>query len=70
MEYKNKKLKEFEEYIKFKKVAIIGIGVSNLPLIDYFYEKKSYVTIFDSKPLEKDILEKIEKYNMKHSSRK
>ena len=70
MKYENKKLKEFEEYIKFKKVAIIGIGVSNLPLIDYFYEKKSYVTVFDSKQLEEDILEKLKKYNIKYSCRK
>ena len=39
MKYTNQKLQEFEEYIKFRKVAIIGLGVSNLPLIDYLYEK-------------------------------
>ena len=64
MEYENKKLIEFEKFIKGKKVAIIGVGVSNLPLIDYFYEKRADVTIFDSKSLEQNILEKIEKYKM------
>lgn len=49
MEYKNEKLIEFEKYIYGKNVAIIGLGVSNLPLIDYFYEKKSNVTIFDGR---------------------
>lgn len=70
MEYENKKLIEFEKFIKGKKVAIIGVGVSNLPLIDYFYEKRADVTIFDSKSLEQNILEKIEKYKMKYFCRR
>ena len=37
----NQKLEEFNTYIKFRKVAIIGLGVSNLPLLDNMYEKKS-----------------------------
>ena len=37
MNFVNKKLDEFENYIRGKKVAIIGLGVSNIPLIDYFY---------------------------------
>ena len=37
--YKNEKLDEFNEYIKFRKIAIIGLGVSNLPLLDYLYQK-------------------------------
>ena len=49
MEFKNEKLIEFENYIINKKVAIIGLGVSNLPLIDYFYNKKSIVTIFEGR---------------------
>ena len=70
MEYENKKLIEFEKFIKGKKVAIIGVGVSNLPLIDYFYEKRADVTIFDSKSLEQNILEKIEKYKMQYFCRR
>ena len=38
MSFKNEKLMEFEEYIKYRKVAIIGLGVSNLPLLDYMYD--------------------------------
>ena len=34
MKFVNKKLEEFNNYIKGKKVAIIGLGVSNIPLID------------------------------------
>ena len=35
MDFINERLVEFENYIKGRKVAIIGLGVSNLPLIDY-----------------------------------
>ena len=67
MEFKNEKLIEFENYIINKKVAIIGLGVSNLPLIDYFYNKKSNVTIFEGREIDKipkDVLDKIEKYKI------
>ena len=66
MEFKDKKLEEFEKNIKNKKVAVIGVGVSNIPLIDYLYEKQAIVTIFDNKEAEKipkEISEKIKKYN-------
>ena len=52
MEYKNEKLKEFEEYIRFRKVAIIGLGVSNLPLIEYMYKKQARVTVFDDREID------------------
>lgn len=67
MKYQNEKLIEFENYIKNRKVAIIGLGVSNLPLLDYFYNKKSIVTIFDGRELEKipkDVADKIKRYKM------
>ena len=70
MEYQNEKLLEFEEYIKNRKVAIIGLGVSNLPLIDYFHEKKSNVTVFDSREIgeiPKDIIDKVTNYAMEMS---
>ena len=35
MEYQNKKLEEFNNFLNNRKVAIIGLGVSNLPLLDY-----------------------------------
>lgn len=70
MEYENEKLKEFEKYIIGKRVAIIGLGVSNLPLIDYFHEKKSNVTVFDEREIgeiPKDILDKVTDYAMEMS---
>ena len=66
MSFFNSKLEEFNKYIKGKKVAIIGLGVSNLPLLDYLYAKEAKVTIFDNKEKDKissEILNKIENYN-------
>ena len=65
MGFKNDKLNEFEEYIKFRKVAIIGLGVSNLPLLDYMFDKKAKVSVFDEreeKQIPKDIMDKIKNY--------
>ena len=63
----NKKLEKFENEIKGKKIAVIGIGVSNIPLIDYLYEKKAEATIFDDREkLNDEIMQKIKKYNFKY----
>lgn len=65
MEYINEKLNEFNDYIRFRKVAIIGLGVSNLPLMEYLYEKKANVTVFDERDIDsisKDIMGKITTY--------
>ena len=70
MSYKNIKLEEFEKYIYNKKVAIIGIGVSNKPLLDYFYKLGAKVTVFDNKKLEQidlEIREKLIKYSFEFS---
>lgn len=63
MSYKNKKLEEFNEYIRFRKVAVIGLGVSNLPLLEYLYNKKAEVTVFDERTLEEIPEETINKIN-------
>ncbi|MCI8636308.1 MAG: UDP-N-acetylmuramoyl-L-alanine--D-glutamate ligase [Clostridia bacterium] len=68
MEFKNDKLNEFEEYIKFRKVAIIGLGVSNLPLLDYMFDKRAKVSIFDEreeKQISKEVIDKIKNYGFK-----
>ena len=70
MAYINEKLEEFNNYIQFRKVAVIGLGVSNIPLLDYLYEKKANVTVFDDRNIEKiskDIVDKITNYNFKFS---
>ena len=65
MEYKNRKLENFEENLKNQKVAVIGIGVSNIPLIDYLNEKQAKVTVFDDREEEKidtNIINKVNEY--------
>ena len=70
MSYENEKLKEFNEYIRFRKVAIIGLGVSNLPLLDYLYEKKAQVTVFDDRTIDEipnNVMDKITTYGFEFS---
>ena len=67
MNFVNTKLENFNNSIKNKKVAIIGLGVSNEPLIDYLYNLKASITVFDKREedkIDKNILKKIEKYNI------
>ena len=69
MEYKNKKLEEFERKLKTEKVAIIGLGVSNSPLIDYLHDKQADVTVFDDRETEKldeNIFKKVKEYGFKY----
>ena len=65
MSYKNERLIEFNRFLNGKKVAIIGLGVSNLPLLEYMYDKKANGTIFDEKDEEKanqEALTKVKEY--------
>ncbi len=65
----NKKLEEFEIYLKEKKVAIIGLGVSNLPLLEYMNKLGAKVTVFDNRNVEqipKEHFEKLVSYNMEY----
>lgn len=67
MSYKNERLEEFNNYLKNRKVAIIGLGVSNIPLLDYMNEKEARVTVFDDRTIDKipiEALEKIRKYEI------
>ena len=57
----NKKLNEFNDRLKKSKVAIIGVGVSNLPLLDYLFDLGCDVTIFSDSKIEFDL----SKYNFK-----
>ena len=61
----NKKLEEFEKHIERKKVAIIGLGVSNIPLLKYMYERMARVTVFDNREMDeipKDYLAEVMEY--------
>lgn len=69
MEFKNQKLETFEKNLKSQKVAVIGLGVSNIPLIDYLYEKKANVTVFDDREEEKldeDVIHKVKQYGFRY----
>lgn len=48
-----KDFKDFKEFIKDKNVAVVGIGVSNIPLINFLVELKARVSAFDKKTEEK-----------------
>ena len=70
MDFENEKLKEFNDYIRFRKVAVIGLGVSNLPLLDYLYDKKAQVTVFDERTIDEidsNIITKINTYEFELS---
>ena len=46
MSFKNSKLEEFNDFLDGKRVAIIGLGVSNVPLIEYMHEVRSRNSCF------------------------
>ena len=63
----NEKLTEFNNYIRNRKVALLGIGISNISLIDYLYKHNANVTLFDKREeneIDKTIIEKIKDYGM------
>ena len=70
MSYINTKLEEFNKGLKDKKVAIIGLGVSNLPLLDYMKKLQANVTVFDNKTedkMDKNVLQKLKENNINKS---
>jgi UDP-N-acetylmuramoylalanine--D-glutamate ligase len=65
----NDNIKNFKDNIKNKKVAVLGIGVSNTPLIKYLYSMGAEITAFDradEKKLE-PVLSEFEGLNLKFS---
>lgn len=70
MNFVNSKLEEFNNSLKNKKVAVIGLGVSNKPLIEYLYNLGANITVFDNKDeekIDKKILEQVKKYEINQS---
>ena len=69
MEFKNEKLERFENNLPKQRIAVIGLGVSNIPLIDYLYRKHADVSVFDDREEEKidnEIINKIKDYRFKY----
>ena len=60
---------DFKNYIKNKKVAVVGIGVSNIPLIKFLVSLEAKVTGFDSKTKEElgSIVEEFEEIGVTFS---
>ena len=70
MSFVNSKLEEFNNYLDGKRVAVIGLGVSNIPLIEYLHEVGSETVVFDSKELDEidtELMNKIIYYDMEYS---
>lgn len=70
MSYINEKLNEFNNYLRNRKVAVIGLGVSNIPLIDYLRKYHAKVTVFDKRTIDeidKSIMDKVVEYGMEFS---
>lgn len=70
MSFVNTKLEEFNNYLDGKKVAVIGLGVSNIPLIEYLHEVGAETTVFDKKELDEidtELMNKIICYDMEYS---
>lgn len=62
----NKKLEEFNNKLKNSNIAIVGLGVSNIPLLDYLYDMGCNVTVFNEKELDNNLIEKLNYYNCKY----
>jgi len=56
----NKKLEEFNNKLKTSNIAIIGLGVSNVPLLYYLHDLGCNVTVFNTKKLDEELILKIE----------
>ena len=53
MPYTNQKLIEYKQFLKGKTATVIGIGISNIPLIDFLLENGVKVTARDMKSRQK-----------------
>ena len=70
MSFVNAKLEEFNNYLDGRRVAIIGLGVSNIPLIEYMHEVGAETVIFDQRDIDhipSEIMSKIIYYDMDYS---
>ena len=60
----NKKVLEYNKYLSDKKIAIIGAGVSNIPLISYMANLSKDVVLFDKNELSVEVMNLVNKYNI------
>lgn len=57
---------EYNKKLISSKIAIIGLGVSNIPLLDYLYNLSCDVTVFNTKKLDNNLIAKLDNYNIKY----
>ncbi len=57
----NRKIREFREFMNGRKVAVMGVGISNRPLIRYIYSLGADITAFDQLPDNDPVLKKTRK---------
>lgn len=66
--YINEKLEKFNKDVHNKRIAIIGLGTSNIPLIDYFYDLGAFISVFDNREkdnIDAEIIDKLENYHIR-----
>ena len=69
MNYINTKLNDFNNAIKGKRIAILGIGVSNRPSIEYFLEQNALPVCFDNKDesnMDTDLVDYLKEKNVEY----
>ncbi len=54
----SRKILEFHKYISGRKVAVLGVGISNRPLIRYIHSLGAVITAFDALPENDPVLQK------------
>jgi len=54
----NRKLSEFRKYMSGRKVAVLGVGISNRPLIRYIHSLGAVITAYDALPENDPVLQK------------
>lgn len=65
----NEQAVSYKASIRDKKIAVIGMGVSNTPLIQFLCEAGAHVTVFDkaSEQALKDKIDSLSQYNISYS---
>lgn len=70
LNYINRNLEEFNNFLYNRKVAIIGLNKSSIPIIDYLHRHNAKISVFDERPLDElniGIVNQIINYNMSYS---
>lgn len=70
LNYINRNLEDFNNFLYGRKIAIVGLDNSSIPIIDYLHRHNAKIAIFDNRTLDKlhlNIVERIINYNMSYS---